>query len=185
MTPYATTTDATSYFALRGQSTEWSAVADQAAALYSASQYIDLRYRSRLGTGRWKSMFSGVRAGGRAQDQEWPRVDAIDYGGNDIDPSSIPLEVQHATIEAALREGTNPGSLLPDYNPAENRLPTSEQIGTLKVSYGNKMTYENVTNLQPGQVDVSPTVPIFPEIDAIIAPVLTGVGGVVAMNVIR
>jgi len=186
MTPYATTTDADSYFAARGQTPEWSAIADQPSALVRASQYIDLRYRSRLGTGRWKSMFSGSRAGGRAQDQEWPRVDAADYDGNDIDPSSIPLEVVNATIEAAIREGQNPGSLLPDYNPAADRLPTSVEVyQAVKVSYGQSLTYKNATNDTPGQLDVSPTVPIFPEIDAIIAPVLTGVGGIVAMNVIR
>lgn len=185
MTPYATTTDATTYFTARGQSAEWSAVADPAAALYRASQYVDLRYRKQLGTGVWRSMFSGTKAAGRAQDQEWPRVGATDYAGNPIDSATVPIEVVNATMEAALREGTNPGSLMPDYDPSEDRLPTSEQIGNLKVSYGQQMTYRNVTNDAPGQIAVSPTLPVFPEIDAIIAPVLTGVGGVVAMNVIR
>lgn len=188
MTPYATTTDATTYFTARGQSTEWSAVADPAAALYRASQYIDLRYRRRIGTGKWACMFSGERVAGRTQDQEWPRVNATDYYGNAVDSATIPLEVQNATIEAALRDGTNPGSLLPDYDPSTDRLPTSEQIGSLKISYGNTLTYKNATVQQEN--DTSPAVPIFPEIDAIIAPLLTGPGASafganVAMNVIR
>lgn len=185
MTPYATPTDATTYFTARGQSVQWSAVADPAAALYRASQYIDLRYRKQLGTGVWRSMFSGERAEGRDQDSEWPRVGATDYAGNPIDSTTIPVEVVNATMEAALREGTNPGSLMPDYNPAKDRLPTSKQVDTLKISYGQQMTYRNVTNDVAGQIVVSPTLPVFPEIDAIIAPVLTGVGGVIAMNVVR
>lgn len=133
-------------------------------------------------------MFSGERVTGRAQDQEWPRVNAVDYYGNAVDSATIPLEVKNATIEAALREGTNPGSLLPDYDPSTDRLPVSEQIGNLKVSYGNTVTYKGVNAKE--ETDTSPAVPIYPEIDAIIAPLLTGPGASafganVAMNVIR
>lgn len=164
-------------------------MADQAAALYRASQYIDIRYRHRLGTGRWACMFSGERVAGRTQDQEWPRVNATDYYGNAVDSTTIPLEVQNATIEAALREGTNPGSLLPDFDPSLNRLPTEEKVGNLSIKYSEAFTRMGKLWTE-GPSDFPNTTPVFPEIDAIIAPLLTGpgasaLGTYIAMNVIR
>lgn len=177
-TAYATSTDATAFFAARGQLAEWSAVSDPDAALLRASAYIDAKYRKQYPSGRWVSLFPGERVGGRTQDMEWPRAGAVDYAGNDIDSGSVPTEVVNATMLAALREGTTPGSLMPDFDPSSDRLTTKEKVGDLEVDYA-------ASSAVPVVGGEAPNMPTFPEIDRAIAPVLTGGGALVAMTVVR
>ena len=177
-TAYATSADATTFFTARGQASEWSAVSDPDAALLRASVYIDTKYRKRYPSGRWVSLFPGERVDGRNQDREWPRKNAVDYEGNDIDSGTVPTEVVNATMLAALREGTTPGSLMPDFDPSSDRLTIKEKVGDLEVDYA-------ASTAAPVVGGEAPNMPTFPEIDRIIAPVLVGGGAMVAMDVVR
>lgn len=160
---YGTTADASTYHNARGQGTRWDAITNQADALQRGSEYVDQRYREQLKSGRWVSMFSGTKTGGRTQDREWPRTYAEDYEGNAIPSGTVPDEVEHAAYEAALLEGENPGSLLPSYTASDQ--VTSEKVGPIEVKYGSGFALpEGVT---------APNQPVITIIDKIIAPVLT------------
>jgi hypothetical protein len=80
---------------------------DRQAALLRACVWIDNTYRVR---------FSGKKAGGRSQVREWPRTDAVDAAGDQLADDEVPVEVEEAAYEAALRELVNPGSLAPDFD---------------------------------------------------------------------
>lgn len=102
---YVALTDADAYFAARGV-TEWTGTDDaKEAALRRATSYLDNAYRD-----RW----IGVRTE-QAQSLAWPRCSAIpirtsisitmaliDSDGFEIDPQTVPIQVQRATMEAAL-----------------------------------------------------------------------------------
>ena len=98
-------------------------------ALVRASSYIDGRYGSR---------FVGVRAGGFAQAQAWPRTGAVTRDGFAIPPSVVPDVIGNATYEAALRELAAPGSLSPDY--VASQQVTREKVGEIEVAYANTAT---------------------------------------------
>lgn len=134
---YGTLLGADAYFSARGISA-WSAAAEAArtAALVRASSYIDGRYRSR---------FSGRKAGGRPQPLEWPRIDAVDASGEDIADDEVPVEVEHATYEAALRELQAPGSLSPDVVGTARVL--REKVGELEVQYADATGVEDARPL--------------------------------------
>lgn len=106
---YGTVDGADSYHTARAN-TDWtdepSSPPDaKVAALLRATQYIDGYYRTR---------FPGRKTAGRAQALEWPRINARDIDGNELADDEIPVEVVHATYEAALRELVSPGILAPD-----------------------------------------------------------------------
>ncbi|MAX61556.1 MAG: hypothetical protein CMK46_06970 [Porticoccus sp.] len=140
----------------------WAALTEPAktAALVRGSDYVDGRYRWRLMSGRWQSMFRGVKTGGRAQAREWPRTGATDYEGLEIEPDEIPEEVQHAAYEAALREAATPGSLSPDYVAASQ--VTKEKVGPVEVQYASSAVSANST----------PNRPVVAVIDELLAPLL-------------
>jgi hypothetical protein len=159
MAIYGTLEDATTYHAAHDNAA-WAAAASDAlrtAALVRATAYIDGRYRHQFPTGRWQSMFPGTRTDGRAQDLEWPRTDATDYEGNEIAADVVPVEVEHATYEAALRELADPGSLSPDFVPTSQVV--KEKVGPIEVQYAEAK----------GR---APTRPVITEIDEIISPVI-------------
>jgi hypothetical protein len=120
------------------------------AALLVASEYIDNVYRSR---------FSGTKAAGRSQEREWPRADATDAAGEEIDYTEVPVEIERATYEAAFRHLENPGSLMPDYVAAER--VSSERVGSLAVTYATSV------NLK-----ASDAWPIIGTIEGILAPLI-------------
>lgn len=158
---YGTVEDADTYHAARGN-TSWDSLADPAKeqALQRGTDYIDQRYREKLKSGRWVSMFSGTRTAGRSQDNEWPRTGATDYEGNELPDNEVPQEVEYATYEAALRESVTPGSLSPDYVPTEQVI--QDTVGPITVKYASGS----------GAPGSTPNRPVIPEIDEIIAPVL-------------
>ncbi len=123
-------------------------------ALLRGSMYIDGKYRSR---------FSGTKSGGRNQDREWPRQDAVDASGEALDYAEVPIEVEQATYEAAFREASLPGSLMPDYVQTER--VTSERVGPLSVSYADSQVMK-----------AEDTYPVIGIIDAILAPLLVTTG---------
>lgn len=157
---YGTLEGADSYHQARGNAV-WAAGSDDAriGALVRATDYIDGRYRVLLASGRWSSMFPGVRTAGRGQPNEWPRTGASDYDGDPIQPDEIPEEVERATYEAALRELASPGSLSPDFISSE--AVTREKVGPIEVTYADAPV--------AGQL---PNRPVIPAIDEILAPLL-------------
>lgn len=157
---YGTLEDADSYHQARGNAA-WAAGSEDArtCALIRATDYIDGRCRVLLASGRWASMFPGVRTAGRGQPNEWPRTGAADYDGDPIQPDEIPDEVERATYEAALRELVAPGSLSPDYVASE--AVTKEKVGPIEVTYA-----EATVGGQP------PNRPAVPVIDEVLAPLL-------------
>lgn len=157
---YGTIEGADTYHSDRGN-TAWTGADEvKTAALVRASAYIDGRYRWRLKSGRWQSMFRGVRAAGRDQALEWPRTGATDYEGNELPDDEVPDEVIQATYEAAVRELVSSGSLSPDYTAADQ--VTKEKVGPIEVQYAEAKAGENSL----------PNRPVVPTIDEIIAPVV-------------
>jgi hypothetical protein len=150
---YGTTGDADAYH-LERANTDWAGAdaATKTAALLIASEWIDTKYRQ---------LFPGLKVGLRSQTREWPRTGAYDCEGNTITNSEIPIEVQNATYEVALRQVSAPGSLNTDYVAGENVKSVSVS-GAVAISYGaGAMSALDV------QLDI-------PQVDRILAPILTG-----------
>ncbi|CAG2088035.1 DnaT-like ssDNA-binding protein [Xanthomonas arboricola] len=157
---YGTLEGADAYHLVRGNAA-WAGGSEEArrASLVRGTDYIDGRYRVLLSQGRWQSMFPGVRTEGRGQPNEWPRTGAVDYDGNLIAADAVPIEVEHAAYEAALRELIEPGSLSPDY--VASAQVTREKVGPIEVSYGASTAAGSTPNR-----------PVIPGIDEILAPLL-------------
>lgn len=158
---YADKDYADQYFESRGLSKAWDKVDNKEAALVRGSDYIDWYYRIQSPCG-WQSQFVGAKTAGRSQSREWPRRNAVDYNGDEIDSGEVPDEVKRASLEAALREGESPGCLLPDFNPSN--WVTQEKVGPLSVTYGKTS--------EAGSSQGLPNTPSIPIIDYILAPVL-------------
>jgi len=90
-------------------------------AMRRACQALDGGYRKR---------FPGTKVYGREQALEWPRVDAYDCEGDEIDPETIPPEIKKAQFELAFRELTSPGSLTPDVVLAQAKVLT--KVGSVE-----------------------------------------------------
>lgn len=136
--------------------TAWTGVASspadaKEAALLRASVWLDGTYGAR---------FTGTRTDGRDQSRAWPRSGATDGEGLAIASDEVPDEVLQATYEAAMRELTTPGSMSPDYTPAQG--VKSETVGPISVTYRDG---------SGSQLPVSTT------IDNILAPLLVSRGG--------
>lgn len=102
---YGTLAGALAYHAARGNAAwEKSSDALRTTALIRATTYID----------GFRGRFPGYKAGRRGQALEWPRMDAYDTAGEQIPSDAVPIEIESATYEAALRELAKPGSLLAD-----------------------------------------------------------------------
>ncbi len=157
---YGTVAAADAYHAARANAA-WTGddVAKQA-ALLRASVYIDGRYRKLLASDVWQSLFPGVKTEGRGQAREWPRTGAEDYEGHAIPPDQVPVEVEQATYEAALRELVEPGSLSPDFVAAST--VKRQKVGPIEEEF-------SVAAGADGAASVRPVISI---IDEMIAPVL-------------
>lgn len=157
---YGTVAAADAYHAARANAA-WTGddVAKQA-ALLRASVYIDGRYRKLLASGVWQSLFPGVKTEGRGQAREWPRTGAEDYEGHAIPSDQVPIEVEQATYEAALRELVEPGSLSPDFVAAST--VKRQKVGPIEEEF-------SVAAGADGAASVRPVISI---IDEMIAPVL-------------
>jgi hypothetical protein len=149
---YGTRAEADTYHAARGNAA-W-ASADEATrdvALLIASEWID---------GKYRASFPGWKTGLRAQVREWPRTGAFDIERHDIATDEIPVEVENATYEAALRHITTPGSLLTDYTMGQ-RISSVTVVGAVAVQY------EGISGAMDLQLSI-------PGVDRILAPILTG-----------
>lgn len=77
----------------------------------------------------WK----GTRLNGRDQALAWPREDVEDAEGEEVASDVVPIEVVHATCEAAAYELANPGGLNPNVDLTARIR--SEQIGPMRTEY--------------------------------------------------
>lgn len=126
---YGTNTGADAYHAARGNSA-WSSAteSDQDSALLRAAEYLD---------GNWRALFQGYKTGGRAQAREWPRESVLVWNGSqqsELDKNTVPIEIEHAAYEAALRELSSPGYFNPDIIPGKNKKSVSVS-GAVSVQY--------------------------------------------------
>ena len=155
MSAYGTLANSKTYHSEHGNE-EWSEASDAALtiALLRGSEYVDFNFRD---------AFPGTKTGQRTQLREWPREWAFDTDGNAIPPDEVPIEVQHATYEAALRELASPGSLMPD-------VTLGQQIKAASVDGAVSVEYTGPIGLQGMR-------PLVSVIGAILAPILTGNGG--------
>lgn len=146
---YGTLAGANAYHAARGNAA-WTGADDvKTAALTRGSAYVDSLGRQQLQpSGRWRTLWPGMKTGGRAQVLDWPRTDASDYEGNAIGANEIPIEVEQATYEAALRELVAPGSLNPDYVP-------SAQVKREKAGPWEEEYFEPSAGVNPNQPVIS------------------------------
>ncbi|MGA5718118.1 DnaT-like ssDNA-binding protein [Pseudomonas atacamensis] len=157
---YGTVAAADAYHAARANAAWTGDDLAKQAALIRASVYIDGRYRKLLASGVWQSLFPGVKTEGRGQAREWPRTGAEDYEGHAIPSDQVPVEVEQATYEAALRELVEPGSLSPDFVAAST--VKRQKVGPIEEEF-------SVAAGADGAASVRPVIII---IDEMIAPVL-------------
>lgn len=157
---YGTVAAADAYHAARANAAWTGDDLAKQAALLRASVYIDGRYRKLLASGVWQSLFPGVKTEGRGQAREWPRTGAEDYEGHAIPSDQVPVEVEQATYEAALRELVEPGSLSPDFVAAST--VKRQKVGPIEEEF-------SVATGADGAASVRPVISI---IDEMIAPVL-------------
>ena len=99
---------------------------DLEAALIRGSVALDAMYRSR---------YLGSKAGGRAQQDAWPRLNVTDRNGNQVPDNEVPFEVEHSAYEVALRELTAPGSMSPDLANSREVRSESAQVGPIRESF--------------------------------------------------
>jgi hypothetical protein len=78
---------------------------------------------------RWK----GERVKGRGQGQAFPRSGAKDGEGLDIPSDEVPVEVERATVYAAIAEAAQAGVLTPEITPGT--IAEMEKVGPLQVKY--------------------------------------------------
>lgn len=130
---YGTLAGANTYHQARGNAAWTGTDEAKQAALLRASDYVDSLSQRQVSPGVYEQVFGGVRTGGRAQARAWPRTGAYDSEGNLLDSATVPVEVEYATYEAALREIAVPGSLAPDYVPAA--AVKREKVDVLEVEY--------------------------------------------------
>jgi hypothetical protein len=152
---YGSLADAYAYHEARGN-TAWTSTPPspesdtQKAALIRATSYID---------GRYGAKFPGTKKRGREQALAWPREDALDRDGYEIEDDEVPAEVERATFEAALRELVSPNSLNPDVVMTDR--VKSEKVDVIAVEYA-------------ASTQASDSIPVVGQIDDILAVLIGG-----------
>lgn len=172
MANYGTIAGADAYHLAAGN-TAWTGTdADKLSALVRGSQYADTLALAQRKNGSTYTRFCGVKSAGRDQLLAWPRIGAYDVDGTEIPDGVVPIEMEHATYEAALRELAQPGYLSPDYVPAQTIK--REKVDVLETEY-----------VGAGAGVDNPQQPVATLIRGIIAPLLVawGAGDVAAVVV--
>jgi hypothetical protein len=155
---YGSVAGADAYHEARGN-TAWTGTDEQKeAALTRASAYID-GLGTQVPITQCVQVFPGKKVGGRSQTLQWPRSGAVDSEGDAIDPASVPIEVEQATYEAALRELVKPGSLNPDY--VSTSAVKRAKVGPLETEF-----------FGPAEGDDQPNKPYVGIINDILAPIM-------------
>lgn len=158
---YISLADAVDYLSAVGKSLAGDADA-QEAALRRATMWVDGTYRAR---------FPGTRTDGRDQLLEWPRTGASDVYGTAIPNDEIPREIVNATAEAAVREATTPGGLMPDVTPGQ--LRTLTRVGSLGWTP------------QPGAIGAAAQKPVILAIDSLLSSLIGGSGNASTTMLLR
>ena len=115
--------NADAYFTDRGNTT-WDGYDDTAkqAAIIRASRFLSDSYA-----------WDGWRTYWRTQELAWPRSGMTDHEGYSIPKTQIPVEIERAVAEVALREAASPGAMTPDYTPADR--VKSEKVDVISIEY--------------------------------------------------
>jgi len=150
---YGTLSGALAYHSAMGHGTWTGDDADLETALRRATKWVDRTYRAK---------FQGSKLNGRDQSLEWPRDGVYDPDGNYVDHETIPIEIETATYEAALRELVSPGGLSPDYTSSAS--VKREKVGEIEVEYADTSGASSVQ-------------PVLTVVDGIISGLLGSVGG--------
>jgi hypothetical protein len=120
---YATVAEADTYAEAHGY-TAWADLddtEDKEPALRKATQWMDGHFRGSI-KGRKTDATQALAI---------PRTGLTDEDGNEFDDDVIPLVWKQATIEAAIVEAGEPGTLFPNVD----RKTSSEKVGPLAVTY--------------------------------------------------
>lgn len=141
------------YLLARGRDAPILSDDEYAAALLVASEWIDAVY------GR---AFPGYKVGMRSQVRQWPRAGAYDVNAYVIPSDSVPVEVENATYEAAVRHAETPGSLSQDFTPGKYK--SAAISGAVSVTFAD---FQSASDARTEYV----------LINQILAPILTGNGG--------
>jgi len=113
--------------------------------------------------GTYGTRFVGVRAGGYAQEREWPRSGAAVMGGT-VPDDVVPLAVIHASYEAALQEAREPESLSIIGSAAE-RVKREKVEGAVEVEYQAASAGEFAASLLPVMTAVEGLIAPFLRVD--------------------
>jgi len=97
-------------------------------ALERATLWLDTYYGPR---------YPGKRTEGRSQPLGWPRTGVVDCQGQVVAPDEVPIEIERATYEAALRELSAPYSLSPDVTAGKVYKSVSVS-GAVSVTYAHE-----------------------------------------------
>jgi len=160
---YISIADAETYFANFGRvTTTWNALdtAAKESKVRSATQHLDRYY----GGG-----FSGFRAD-RDQSLEWPRRGAVDDNGWTIDSDAVPVVVQRAMAELALRAAAS--ELLPD--------PASSSIGVTRTM--DKVGELETERWYSAPIGSGDTDPVYRIVEELLATVSQGGSATVALE---
>lgn len=110
------------YHSDRGNATWTGQDADKEAAIRRASAFLDASFH-------WK----GYKINGRDQAMPWPRSGVVDKEGYPVAANVVPVEIQRASAEIALKELVSQGSMTPEFVASE-RIK-SEKVGSLATTY--------------------------------------------------
>lgn len=125
MNYYGTAAGFTAYHTARGRDVSTYDASDIETALLIASEWLDGSYR-----GSWP----GHKYRGRSEQiRDWPRSWVIDTEGYPVAADVVPIEVEQATYEMALRHLQDPMVLLVDYTPGKYKSVSID--GALSVEY--------------------------------------------------
>ncbi|WNW10123.1 hypothetical protein RRX38_02825 [Pseudomonas sp. DTU_2021_1001937_2_SI_NGA_ILE_001] len=132
---YGTLAGADAYHAARGNAA-WAA-SDEAAktgALIRASAYIDGLVGQPVPNMAGRIfVFTGKKVGGYGQFLQWPRAGARDRYGEEIPDDLVPLPIEYAAYEGAIRELAEPNSLNPDF--VASQVVQREKVGPIETEY--------------------------------------------------
>lgn len=160
---YGTAVGFEAYHTARGRDVSAYSTDEANVALLVASEWLD---------GAFGYRWPGYKVGDRQQQiRDWPRSWVQDREGYPVDADSVPVEIENATYEAALRHLQDDTALLFDYTP--NRYKRVSIEGSVSAEY---------LSLSAEQVQKQ-----FPIIGQILAPIMEGNGGVstISSGVVR
>ena len=145
---YVTVAEAEAYFTDRAITWTAATTGAKESQIVIATTYVDNKYS-----------WPGSRID-RTQGLQWPREDATDREGLEIDDDSVPIEVKNAVCEAVL--------VYSELNLALDRggMVQSVTVGPISETY--------MSGASPGKV--------FPKIDAAVRPIVVGGKGRVVVT---